>query len=117
MTCTIWETGQAVIAIPYGMKKEYNQHPSDVLPKFRHSWVRINYAGGKYRLGINEFVEVPDSIDTILEEDRKLALECRRKLLNLEIADLRKSFKRVSEAAGRIEEGVYQSGGLVLDRH
>ena len=26
--------------IPYGMKKEYNQEPSDILPQYRHNWER-----------------------------------------------------------------------------
>jgi hypothetical protein len=89
MTCTIWESGYSVVAIPYGMKKEYGQHPSDILPKFRHNWVRIEYSGGRYQLGINDFVEVGDSIDKILEEEQNAEMGHRREALQREIDDMR----------------------------
>lgn len=89
MTCTIWESGYSVVAIPYGMKKEYGQHPSDILPEFRHNWVNIEHSGCKYQLGINEIIEVEESIDNILEEERKAALEYRKRALQSEIDDMK----------------------------
>lgn len=66
MTCTIWETGQGVVAIPYAMNKKNNQQPSDIGLKYRNTWLPLTYSGAKYNLRAGEWIEVDHDIQYMI---------------------------------------------------
>ena len=53
--------------IPYGMKKQYGQKPSDILPEYRHNWERegrFNRFSALYGvcLGHGDFIQIKESV-------------------------------------------------------
>ena len=53
--------------IPYGMKKQYGQKPSDILPEYRHNWEkegRFNKFSALHdvSLGRGDFIQIKESV-------------------------------------------------------
>jgi hypothetical protein len=87
MTCTIWETGYQVYAMPYKMKKEYGQEPKHINQKYRDNWLVLTYSGALYRLQAGEWLEVEESFEDIVTLENKTKLEVLRKDLNRRIQE------------------------------